>query len=628
MSSKPAVLLLPLLLLCLAITSACQDTPPPSGDDDDTTADDDDAAADDDDSSSNDDDDSSSNGDDDDRGDDDDSTPPCEEDPYAGDNTCTSEGAVLVEGQPVQLLFCEDTEDWVRFNGCSGRSYSIEVRALGADSEPIIELLSPDCGMLLSSSDSSTPIVWTATDDGLFHVRVHQADDKTGPETGYEIEVLGNTEPCSTWARNLSTPRKSLAADIAPYWDGGSVVAGFLGDQDGGSPMAREGWLARLNSRGEILWDRSYAGSSGSEFSGVLPTSDGGAVAFGRIHGASPSEGSAWALSVSAAGEPSWSNRYSLGSESRFVTGAVSPGGVILGGTSVNSSGTPRRGWFLELDPAGQVLWERLLEIGDGFTLVDLAPGPAGGLYLLGTVVDDSAAESSLQLLYLASDGSPQWDRRIGGSGSDTAGGLASFPDGRVAVTGTTRSYSNHPTGLKSDVWVLLFDSSGNLSWQRVFGDHVDDDVGVAVEVSGAEELRVLASTGSFGNLFKSDYWLLAIAAADGELLWQRAYRGQNHDQPRALALAPSGAALLAGATASYSIPAGTDEAWVLKLAADGMNSCSFLLDTNSQPLDESVAITTSAPSITSTTSESSEFTLTQTCALASPGEQCFEEIQ
>ena len=94
------------------------------------------------------------------------------------------------------------------------------------------------------------------------------------------------------------------------------------------------------------------------------------------------------------------------------------------------------------------------------------------------------------------------------------------------------------------------------------------------------------------------------------------------------LALAPSGAALLAGGTTSYSVPAGTSEAWVLKLDDEGTNSCTFLLDTNSQPLDESVTIATSTVGIAPAASTSSEFALTQTFALASPGEQCFEETQ
>ena len=335
-------------------------------------------------------------------------------------------------------------------------------------------------------------------------------------------------QPCSTKSRNLSTPRESIAEDIAPYWDG----APSWGDSSATRwrQPKTAGWIARLNSRGEILWDRSYAGGSPSELRGLVPTSDGGAVAFGRItalrqagaaHGPSRS-----AQRVAQLVHPlhPW-----LGVSLRRRDG------VARGRHSGAPASAPAE--RLELasgaDSAGQVLWERILEIGDGFTLVDLAPGPAGGLYLLGTVVDDSLGESSLQLLYLGSDGSLQWDRRIGGSRSDSAGGVASFPDGRVVVADTTRSYANHPTGLKSDVWVLLLDTAGNLSWQRVFGDHVDDDVGVAIEVSAAGEVRVLASTGSFGNLFKSDYWLLAIAAADGDLLWQRAYRGQTRRGPR-----------------------------------------------------------------------------------------------
>ena len=57
----------------------------------------------------------------------------------------------------MQLLFCEDTEtgcDSMVALGC----FCIEVRRSGGLGA-LIELLSPDCGTLLSSSDASSPIV-------------------------------------------------------------------------------------------------------------------------------------------------------------------------------------------------------------------------------------------------------------------------------------------------------------------------------------------------------------------------------------------------------------------------------------------------------------------------------------
>ncbi|MBN1432541.1 MAG: hypothetical protein JW931_07180 [Methanomicrobiaceae archaeon] len=91
------------------------------------------------------------------------------------------------------------------------------------------------------------------------------------------------------------------------------------------------------------------------------------------------------------------------------------------------------------------------------------------------------------------SSGNLLWDKRLGGSGYDRASAVVSTPDGGCTIAGETWSLDGDPLGNnnkiygKGDIWVIRLDTDGRLIWQKVFGTSGDD---------GATDIELLKDGG------------------------------------------------------------------------------------------------------------------------------------
>ena len=116
--------------------------------------------------------------------------PDCVPDDSEPDDICLFSSAALRDGDVQALSFCDDAADWVSFNVCTGREYTIRTFDLAPAADTVLELYDGDCQTLLEVDDDggggrASLILWTAPGDGTYHVRVQQADASTGPDRDY-----------------------------------------------------------------------------------------------------------------------------------------------------------------------------------------------------------------------------------------------------------------------------------------------------------------------------------------------------------------------------------------------------------------------------------------------------------
>lgn len=152
-------------------------------------------------------------------------------------------------------------------------------------------------------------------------------------------------------------------------------------------------------------------------------------------------------------------------------------------------------------------------------------------------------------------------ERTWGGPQFDEGSGVATAPDNSVYVTGTTLSFG----GGDRDAFLLKYDATGALVWQRTFGtapgepSFLADDFGRAVAVS-PDGLAIYIS-GRFGN------GSVFVARFDpaGTLVWQRTW-GENGSIANGVA-ATNTDVYVTGGTNSLQRQS---DAILLKFSADG----------------------------------------------------------
>src|SRR5436853_216189 len=79
----------------------------------------------------------------------------------------------------------------------------------------------------------------------------------------------------STWSKTYGTSSSNWAQSIAPSGDGGYVVAGSTQGFGAGQSDA---WVFKLDGSGNIVWQKSYGGSSYDWAKSIVQSGDGGYV--------------------------------------------------------------------------------------------------------------------------------------------------------------------------------------------------------------------------------------------------------------------------------------------------------------------------------------------------------------
>ena len=228
--------------------------------------------------------------------------------------------------------------------------------------------------------------------DGGFILAGSSSD---GDELGWIVRL--DAEGNLLWQQEIYHEENSSFNRVLALPNGDILAGGYNEDDDGNFSF----WLARLNFRGEVLWERFYGGSGYDELTAIAPTSDGGFLIGGPSN--SPADGSKtspnfggkdfWVVRVDANGNSLWQRSFGGGGEDELRDIAVRPdGGFILGGNSSFSSGGNKRSpalgyadyWIVRIDAGGGKVWDAAYGGDQEDYLLDLEATSDGGILLTG----------------------------------------------------------------------------------------------------------------------------------------------------------------------------------------------------------------------------------------------------
>lgn len=234
--------------------------------------------------------------------------------------------------------------------------------------------------------------------------------------------------------------------------------------------------------------------------------------------------------------------------------------------TGYSSSFNPGGDAFLlKFNASGSLLWQKNEGGGDG-----IATGPSGSSYVI-----QAAWYGGVMVEKFDDSGSLIWDRNWSGiqyaSPYFRVAGIASDPSGNVDVVGETYKFSSsYPYSYVSYAFLLHFDASGNLQWQRVWvsknnaANPTDSANGVAVDSTG--NIYVIGTTtgAGLGGFLAPAVTFLSKYNSTGGLLWEKLwYADGEGNQPDSIGLDYSGNIILTGISYPHN--------YLLKLNPNGI---------------------------------------------------------
>ena len=473
--------------------------------------------------------------------------------------SCRGTNPFLLDGASQPHNFCDDDADWMTFNACAGRRYTIETDGLGPNADTVLELFDTDCRTLLRRDNDggggrASRIVWTAPGYGSYHVRVSQFDETRGPDRGYEVRVIGDTSACTTWAEGPASSDPQGIRSMEQVSDGGFLAIGAVLGTTG---QPKTDFLMRLDVAGHPLWRKKYGAPGVATILSAREDLAGGIVITGYLQGTAPG---LWVAKLDREGEPEWQKTYAAG-----VSGlVVRP--MAGGGYGVLSIGPGF--WVMRLDASGNVLWARRQA---EFLGTSLDQTEDEGFIVSGWRTAPGLPERVAAIFKLDSEGNLQWVREVGAYPEfrQYAKSVRRTLDGGYVVAGYTWDWWSTGGGNTGD-WVLKLDPAGEREWSTFF-----------VGYGGGESSSWTALQTPDGGYAVSDprrpFWLARLDAS-GNVLWAHNYDRAGVDEYgyHLGATADGGFALAGGVYGT-----GTTSFWLVRTDDAGLvhEPCPYVLD-------------------------------------------------
>lgn len=278
-----------------------------------------------------------------------------------------------------------------------------------------------------------------------------------------------------------------------------------------GSLDSADCWVVKLTSSGAMQWQKSLGGTGDDAAFSMDATSDGGYILAGVTYSgngdvtgyhanASEYVGDIWVVKLDSNGNMEWQR--ALGGtldEAAFNIRQTSDGGFIIATYTSSNDGDVNGnhggddGWIVKLSSSGSIQWQKSLggSSVDHTNSIDLTTD--GGYVIAGyTGSRDGDVSGNLDTVYaqywivkLDAAGALQWQKSYGGSMDDAAQSIQQTSDGGYIVAGSSASndgdVNGHHGGYNpahlpyDDAWIVKLDSLGNFQWQKCLGGSSHD---------------------------------------------------------------------------------------------------------------------------------------------------------
>jgi len=323
------------------------------------------------------------------------------------------------------------------------------------------------------------------------------------------------------WNKTYGGMADDRGSDIIQTQDGGYAILGssYSNDEDvSGNNGQLDYWLAKLDTSGNISWQKSF-GYSGLDIGiSVIQTNDNGYLISGVLDvTASGGEGNTnrnsnrhaggdyWVVKLNSTGDLQWS-KYFGGLFTDTPEGIIETDDnayIIVGGSdSVDTDITNNKGsydfWVIKIDNTGTLIWEKSFggqEIDEARAITKSGDGNyiiAGDTRSIDQDISNNNGGADLWLIKISPAGQLLWEKTIGGSSFDVARKVKRTQDNGFLISGSSRSSDGDVETNKgqNDAWVLKVDSNGVLEWETTAGG---SDIDFAYDVAELNNKTIVA---------------------------------------------------------------------------------------------------------------------------------------
>ncbi len=311
-------------------------------------------------------------------------------------------------------------------------------------------------------------------------------DDNFGKEDFWIIKL--NAKGDEEWQKTIGGTGRDVLTAISQTKDGGYIIGGssesiVSGLKSEASYGSLDYWILKLDSTGNIEWQKTFGGQFMDQLEIIQPTKDEGYIIGGWSNSLksgnktedSFGEGDYWILKLDRNGEKEWERAFGGEEDDHLYTiielkeGGYLAGGDSRSGTSGNKKRSNGRGtdfWLVKITETGETDWEETYDFGQTDVLTSITENGDGTLLLGGNAKTENTGLARTDkkgiddyiALKIAADGEEKWRQTVGSAGEDNLKKLVETRDGGYLLAGTTNgkvSRDRNSGQGRRDFWVV-----------------------------------------------------------------------------------------------------------------------------------------------------------------------------
>jgi hypothetical protein len=245
------------------------------------------------------------------------------------------------------------------------------------------------------------------------------------------------------------------------------------------------------------LWAKTYGDSASEEIRCIKQTYDGGYIVAGNRFNVWEGSYEVWILKLNSSGEIEWQKLYKnietqYEKEYHEVYDIIveNDGYAVVGNVSRCDSGytgyiCPEYGWVMKLNSSGEIVWQKGYKGGGYGAVFYSGHKTADGGYIVagqGNILGVVSPYGNLWVVKLNRNGVVEWQRMFESVYNDTifisnsyANSVQQTRDGGYVVAGSVSGSLNFFDW--GEHWVLKLDNSGNLQWHKIYSSSEVSDI-------------------------------------------------------------------------------------------------------------------------------------------------------
>lgn len=384
--------------------------------------------------------------------------------------------------------------------------------------------------------------------------------------------------PTIQWEKYYGGKNDDVANDIELTMDGGYIIAGGSFSRSGDVADNYgdfDCWIVKIDSLGNLQWQKNYGGSEQDIAYSIKQTKDGGYIVAGYTSSSDYDlkgykkdyDNDFWIFKINSTGVILWKKIIGENAmdQAKYI-GLTKDGGYLACGNSCSyisghhGYACCSDGLISKLSNSGIVQWQKSIGGSEDDEFNKVIQTIDGGYLLIGSSLSNDGdlndnhnlGRSDIYVVKLNASGAVVWDKCIGGSDKDFGIDGYQSSDSSYIIGGYSLSVDGDFLVNRGghDCWIVKIDLKGNLIWKKSFGG------------SKIEYLHSLTETYDKGFVFAG--WSSSedipgcdnngdadayIVKADkyGDLLWQMLLGGDAQDEATSIRQTKDGGFIIAG---------------------------------------------------------------------------------